>query len=53
MLDGVGDVLVGFLDDDVCERVSVTGCHGEVGDRGEGGDEGCQDMEESLLLSVC
>merc|ERR1712093_685548 len=32
VLHGVGGVLVGFLDDDVGEGVSVSGGHGEVGD---------------------
>jgi len=49
VLDGVGDVLVGLLDDDVGEGVSVTGGHGEVGDGSKGGDEGSDDMEEAFL----
>lgn len=48
MLDGVGSVLVDFLDDDVCVSVSITSCHGEVGDGSENCDECCQDVEESL-----
>jgi len=49
VLDGVGDVIVGLLDDDVGEGVSVTGGHGEVGDGSEGGNEGSDDMEEAFL----
>lgn len=50
VLDGVGNVLVGFLDDDVCEAAAFTGCHGEVGEGGEGGDQGGDNVEEALLL---
>jgi len=49
VLNGVGDVLVGFLDDDVGEGVSVTRGHSEVGNGGKDGDEGCDNVEESLL----
>jgi hypothetical protein len=38
VLGGVGDVLVGFLDDVVCEGGAFSGCHGVVGESGEGGD---------------
>jgi len=49
VLNSVRDVLVGFLDDDVGEGISVTCSHSEVGDCGEDGDEGCDNVEESLL----
>lgn len=49
VVDGVGDVIVCFLNDDVGEGVSVSGSHGEVGDGCEGGDEGGDNVEESLL----
>lgn len=40
VLDRGGGVLVGFLDHDVRETVSITRGHGEVGERGKEGDEG-------------
>ena len=49
-LVGVGYMLVGFLDHDLDGADAVTGCHGEVRDGGESGDEGRQDVEETFLL---
>lgn len=50
VLNGIWGVLVNFLDDDVGERVSVTGGHCEVGEGGKGGDQGGNDVEEAFLL---
>ena len=51
MLDGVGDVvLVGLLEDDVCVGGALTRRHGEVGQGCEGCDQGCDYVEETLLL---
>ncbi len=52
ILDGVWDMLGVLLDDrDVLQRDASTGGHCEVGEEGEGGDEGSDDMEESFLLT--
>jgi hypothetical protein len=47
----VWDMLVLFNLDNLVVADSVTGGHGKVGKEGEGGDESCQDMEETFLLS--
>jgi len=49
VLNGVRNMLVGFLDDNVGEGVSVTSSHGKVGDSCKDCDERRDDMEESLL----
>jgi len=49
VLEGSWDVLVCFLDHDVCEAVSITGSHCEVGESCEEGDEGGQNVEETFL----
>lgn len=53
VLVGVWGVLVCLLDHDVGVRVSVTSGHGEVGQGGEGGDQGGDDVEEAFLLGGC
>lgn len=52
VLKGVVDVLVGFPDDNMCVAGTFTGCHGEVGEGSEGGDQGGDDVEETLLLLI-
>ena len=47
----IGDVVLGVVGlGDLVVADAVTDGHGEVGDGGEGGDEGCQDVEEAFLL---
>ena len=47
----IGDVLLGVVGlDDLVLADAVTDGHGEVGDCREGGDEGCDDVEEAFLL---
>jgi len=41
---------VGFLDHDFDRADAITGCHGEVRDGRESGDEGREDMEQAFLL---
>lgn len=42
---GVGEVLLGVLDQDLVLANTITDCHGIVGESGEGGDESGQDVE--------
>ena len=41
----VGEMLLGVLDLNFVDGDAVTNSHGEIGDRGKGGDKGSQDME--------
>ena len=47
---GVGEVLLGVLDEDLVLANTITNSHGIVGESGEGGDESSQDVEETFLL---
>ena len=49
-LEGVGKVLLGVLDSDLVLANTIVNGHSEVGDGGEGGDEGSQDVEQAFLL---
>lgn len=50
VLNSVWNVLVGLDDLDVLHCDAITRSHGEVGEEGEGGDKGSDDMEEPFLL---
>ena len=41
---------MGFLHHDLDSANAITGCHGEIGDGREGGDESSQNMEKTFLL---
>lgn len=47
---GVGEMLLLVLDGDLVLAHTITDSHGIVGEGGEGGDEGSQDVEETFLL---
>lgn len=49
---GVWEVLLGVLDGDLILADTITDSHSIVGDGGEGGDEGSQDVEQSFLLGI-
>jgi hypothetical protein len=43
-------VLMNLGDDEVCEGNTVAGSHGVVGEGGEDGDQGGDNVEQALLL---
>ena len=49
-LEGVGEMLLGLLDGDLVLANAIMNGHGVVGDGGESGDEGSQDVEQAFLL---
>jgi len=48
-VDVLDEILFCLPQDDVVEGAAFTGGHGVIGEGSEGGDEGCDDMEESFL----
>lgn len=48
--EGVRDVVILVTDDNLVDRDTVAGRHGEVGDGGDDQDEGRDDMVETALL---
>ncbi len=50
LLNCVWGVLMNLGDDEVCEGNTVAGSHGVVGEGGEDGDQGGDNVEQALLL---